>query len=116
VAAGPESAHVQVDEAHHDERKGGGGQPGAPVVHAEILEKEHGAPVVEGRLLKPGMAVEIGRDAGAELLLQIGCGVKPAEHLVGDLGVARFVCADQAHSVAAQIGCDAIKEKEDSEE
>ena len=69
VAAGAESSHVQVDERHHDEGEAGRGQARAPVVHAEFLKDEHGAPVVERRLLKPGMAVEVGRDAGAEAVL-----------------------------------------------
>ena len=70
MAAGAESSHVQVDEANHDEGEGGGGQAGAPVVDAEVLKEEHGAPVVEGGLLKPGTAVEIGRDAGDEAPLE----------------------------------------------
>ena len=52
VAARPKSPHVQVDEAHHDEGEGGGGQASAPVVDAEILKEEHGAPVVKCRFLQ----------------------------------------------------------------
>ena len=59
VSAGPESSHVQVNERHHDEGEAGRGQAGAPVVDAELLEDEHGAPIVEGGLLKPGAAVEV---------------------------------------------------------
>ena len=69
VAAGPESAHVQVNERHHDEGEGGRGQARAPVVDAELLKDEHGAPVVKGGLFQPGPAVEIGGNAGAELAL-----------------------------------------------
>ena len=105
VAAAAESPHVQVNERHHDEGEGGRGQAGAPVVHAEVLKDEHGAPVVEGGLLKPGVAVEIGRDAGAQTWpLRVCGGVEADQHLVGDLRIAGLVGADQAESVAAQQG------------
>ena len=115
VAAGAESAHVQVNERHHDEGEGGRGQARAPVVDAELLKDEHGAPVVEGRLLQPGPAVEIGGNAGAQLALE-GVGVVEAgEHFMGDLGIAGFVGADQAKAIAAQQGGDAIDDEENSE-
>ena len=82
--------------------KRGRGQAGAPVVDAEILEDEHGAPVVEGGLLEPGMAVEIGGDAGAEAVFEGVGRVEADQHLVGDLRVTGLVGADQAEAVAAQ--------------
>ena len=102
VAAGAESPHVQVDERHHDEGEGGRGQPGGPVVHAEVLEDEHGPPVVERRLLQPGVAVEIGRDAGAQPALERVRRVEPVQHLVRDLRIAGLIGAHQAQAVAAQ--------------
>ncbi len=112
VAARAEPPHVQINQRHHDEGEGGGGQPCRPVVHAEVLEEEHGPPIVEGWLLQPGMAVEIRRDTGAEAVFQSVGGVEVAQHLVGDLGIAGLVGAHQAHAVAAQEGSKPIGKKE----
>jgi hypothetical protein len=93
---------VQVDETHHDKCEGGRGQPGTPIVHAEILKEEHGAPVVEGRLLQPRMSIEIGGDAGAELFLEMVSRVKPDQHLMSDLCITGLVGANQPHAIATQ--------------
>ena len=61
---------MQVDKRHHDEGEGGRGQARRPVMHAEVLEDEHRAPVIERGLFQPGLAVEVGSDAGAQLALQ----------------------------------------------
>ncbi len=58
VASGAESPHVEEDQDDEDEGAGGGWEAGGPVVDAELLEEAHGAPVVEGGLLEPGLAVE----------------------------------------------------------
>ena len=70
VSAGAESSHMEIDEPHHDEGEGGRRQSGAPIVDTEVLKEEHGAPIVEGGLFKPGVTVEIGRDAGSETVAQ----------------------------------------------
>ena len=116
MPARPESSHMQVDERHHDEGKGGGGKAGAPVVHTEVLKEEHGAPIIECRLLQPGTAVEIRRDAGIQAALDERMRrIEMHQHLVRDLGVARLVCAHQAHSVAAQNGGQSVKKEKDGE-
>ena len=112
MASGTEAAHVQIDQADHDEGEGGRGQPGAPVMHPELLKEEHRPPVVKGRLLQPGQAVEIGGYAGAELVFKRGRGIHPVEHLVGNLGIARLVRAYQPQPIAAQVRCKPVCEKE----
>ena len=92
---------MQVDERHHNEGEGRRGQPRRPVVHPEVLEYEHRTPVVESRLLQPGAAIKIGSDAGAQPALDGVRRVKPHQHLVGDLRVARFVGPHQAQPVTA---------------
>ena len=66
VAAGAEASQVQEDEDDEEGGAGGGGQAGGPVGDAELLEEAHGAPVVEGGLFEPGLAVEDGRDGAAD--------------------------------------------------
>ncbi len=92
------------------------GQAGAPVVHAEVLKDEHGAPVVEGRFFKPRVAVEIRRDAGAEAVLEGGRGVEAHQHLMGDLRVTRLIGAHQAEAVAAEDRRHSINDEEDGED
>ena len=104
VAAAAKAPHVEIDEGRHDEGETSRGQARAPVVDAEILKDEHGAPVVEGGFLEPGASVEIGSDAGAEPLFESVGGIEADEHLVGDLGIARLVGADQAEAIAAEPG------------
>jgi hypothetical protein len=115
VAAAPEAAHVEIDERHHNEGEAAGRKSGAPVVDAEFLKDKHGAPVVEGGLLEPGLAVEIGRDAGAEPAFEGVGRIEADEHLVRDLRVPRLVGADQAETVAAEPGRDSIEDEEDGE-
>ena len=67
MASGAESPHVEEDEDDEGEGGGGGGKPGGPVGDAELLEEAHGAPVVEGGLLEPGLAVEDRGDGAAEM-------------------------------------------------
>ena len=131
VASGAESAHVEVDEDDEGERSGGGGEAGGPVGDAELLEEAHGAPVVEGGLFEPGLAVEdggdgsadeavvgvaeggegeaAGNDLGVDFVAGVGVG---GEHLAGDLGVAGLVCADEAELVASEEGNEAVEEEE----
>ena len=113
MAAGAESPHMQVDEHHHQEGEAGRGQARAPVVHAELLEDEHRPPVVERRLLQPGVAVEIGGDAGAQFALQRVRRVEPVQHLVRDLRIARLIGAHQAQPVAAHQRRLPIKKKKE---
>ena len=113
VAAGTESPHVQVDEADHDEGECGRGQPCAPVVDAEVLKEKHRAPVVEGRLLQPGMAVEIRGHAGAQPPFQRVRRVEADQHLVRDLGIARLVGAHQAQAIAAEHRRKAVSKEKD---
>ena len=115
MPARPESSHVQVDERRHDEGESGGRQARAPVVDAEVLKQEHRAPVVERGLLQPGMAVEIGRDAGAQAALEGVRRVEADQHLMRDLRIARLVGAHQAQAVAAQNRRKSIEKKEDGE-
>ncbi len=61
------------------------GKAGCGFADAEEFEAEGCAPVVERRLLEPGLSVEARRDPVA------GFG-----HVAGDPGVARFVGADEA--------------------
>ena len=93
----------------------GRGQPGGPVVNAEVLEYEHRAPIVERGLLQPGVAVEIGSDAGAQPALQRLRRVEAVQHFMGDLGIAGFVGSDQAQASAAEDGRESISKKEDGE-
>ena len=124
VAARPKAPHVQKDEEHHAERAGGGRQARNPVLNAELLEKAHGAPVIERRLFQPGVAVQDRRN-GAGLgavpgrakifpvqraRVDLRIAVRDAavmvgqQHLVGDLGVARFVGTNQADIRRGQDG------------
>ncbi len=113
VAAATKSPHVEIDERHHDEGEGGRGQAGAPVVHAEVLKDEHGAPVVEGRLLKPGVSVEVGSDAGAEVAFEGVRRVEADEHFMRNLRVAGLVGSNQPKTVAAEEGRDAVNDEKD---
>ena len=101
--------------ADHDEGEGGRGQAGAPVVHAEVLKEKHRAPVVERRLLQPGTAVEIGRNAGAQAAFERVRRVEAHQHLVRDLGIARLVGAHQAQAVAAQKRGKPVNKEKDGE-
>jgi hypothetical protein len=112
MSARAESPHVQVDKADHNEGKSRRGEPGAPVMDPEILKQKHRSPVVESGLLQPGVAVEIGGNAGAETVRQILGDVEPVQHLVRDLGVAGLVSSHQSQTVAAQYGCEAVNEEE----
>src|ERR1035437_8206377 len=112
MAAGAESSHVQVDERHHDEGKGGGGQARAPVVHAEILKEKHRTPVVKRWLLQPRMPVEIRGNAGAEPAFQCGGSVEPVQHFMGDVGVSWLVRAHQSPTVTAKDGRETVSEEE----
>jgi hypothetical protein len=86
-------------------------------VDAEVLKEKHSPPIVEGGLFKPGVAVEIRSDAGAKAVAKGMGGVEPAEHLVGDLRVARLVRADEAEAIAAEDRREAVEqEKEDEAE
>jgi hypothetical protein len=115
MPSGPESPHVQVDKRRHDKGKGSGGKTGAPVVHTEVLKEKHGAPIIERRLLQPGTAVEIRRDAGVQASLQAVRRIEVHQHFVRDLGIAGLVGSHQAHSVAAQDGSKTIKKEKDGE-
>ena len=115
MAAGTKTTHMQINEADHDKGEGGRRETGTPIVDAEILKKEHGAPVVESRFFKPGMAVEIRGDTGAELVAEGVGGVEAAEHLVGNLRIARLVGTDETQAVAAEDGRESIEKKEDGE-
>ena len=84
-------------------------------MNAEILEEEHGAPIVESGLFKPGVTVEIGSDAGAKTVAERVRGVESVEHLVGDLRVARLIRPDEAETIAAEDGRESVKEKEEDE-
>jgi hypothetical protein len=84
-------------------------------VYAEVLEEEHGTPVVEGWLFKPGVSVEIGRDTGAKAVTEGVRGVEAVKHLVGDLRVARLVCTDQTEAISAEDGGEAVEQKEEYE-
>ena len=81
MAAGAESSEVEEGEQDEEAGAGGGGQAGGPVGDAELLEEAHGAPVVEGGLFQPGLAVEDGRDGAAD------------EALVGGVDVVGAGCA-----------------------
>ncbi len=116
VPAGAESSHVQVDQGRHDEGEAGGGQARAPVVHSEFLEHKHGAPVVEGRFLEPGVTVEVGSDTGAESPFEGMRRVESVQHLMSDLGIARLVRAHQAQPVSAQDRSQSIEKKEEGED
>ena len=76
---------------------------------------EHRPPVIKSRLLQPGVAVKIRSNAGAQPALDGGRGVKPHQHLVSDLRVARLIGSHQAQSVAAEERGDPVDEKEDRE-
>ena len=65
MASGAEAPHVEEDKDDESEGGGGGGKTGGPVGDAELLEEAHGAPVVEGGLFEPGLAVEDWGDRAA---------------------------------------------------
>ena len=90
---------MQIDERHHDEGEGGRRQPRSPVVYAEVLEDKHRPPVIKSWFLQPGTAVKIRSDAGAQPALDGVRRVKPHQHLVGYLRVARLVGSHQAQPV-----------------
>src|ERR1035438_1869077 len=113
MATRPEAAHVEVNEADHDEGERCGGQAGAPVMDAKFLKEQHGPPVVKGRLLQPGMAVEIRGYAGAELFYDSGRGVNPVKHLMGNLGITGLVGAQQKKKKENKIGRKAVCQEED---
>ncbi len=115
MPARPESLHVQVDEADHDESESRRGQSRGPVVHTEVLEDEHCAPVIERGLLKPRASVEIWGDAGGQTILQRVGGVKAHQHLVRDLRIARLVGSHQPQAVSAQCRRNSIDKEENAE-
>jgi hypothetical protein len=84
-------------------------------VDAEVLKEEHSAPVIESGLFKPGVAIEIGRDACPETVAEGVCGVESTEHFMGDLRVARLVSPDEAEAIAAEDRRKAIEKKEKDE-
>ena len=71
---------------------------------AEEFEADGGGPIVERRLLEPGLAVEARGDEVA------GFG-----HVAGDPGVARFVWADQADGAEMGEVAD-VESREDKDE
>ncbi len=89
VASGAEAPHVEEDEDDEDEGGGGGGEASGPVGDSELLEEAHGAPVVEGRLFEPGLAVEDGGNGSSgdavEGVAQIRQAEAAGEHLGVDL-------------------------------
>ena len=115
MSTGPKPPHVQENQEHHAERAGGGRQPRGPVAHTELFKEAHGAPVVQGRFLKPGMAVQNRRDGAGLGAPPRRAQVLPAQrtrnplcvavrhaavmmrqqHLVGDLRVPWLVRPDQ---------------------
>ncbi len=132
MASGAEPPHVQEDEDDEGERGGGGGKTGGPVGDAELLEEAHGAPVVEGGLFEPGLAVEDGGNGAASDAVEgvanvlsakaagdhlgvdcvAGVGVR-GEHLAGDLGVSWLVGAYQTQLVAAEDWNQSEQQQED---
>src|ERR1035441_8899240 len=82
----------------------------------EVLKQEHRPPVVERRLLQPRMPVEIGRNTGAQAVIQCGGRVEPVEHLVGDLSVAGLVGSYQSQTVASKEGSEAVNQEEGSKD
>jgi len=102
LSSGTESSHVEEDEDGEGEGEAGRGEARGPVVDAEFLKAEHGAPVEEGRLLKPRHAVKDGGDV-----------VVAIEHFARDLGVARLIGADQAELIAAEVWGEAVGEEID---
>src|SRR5450631_1069701 len=115
MASGAESSHMQINEGGHDEGEACRGQAGAPIVDAELLKDEHRAPVVERRLLKPGMTVEVGRNAGAELPFDRVSGIKAVKHFVRDLRIARLVGAHQTEPITAEQRRLSVDDEEGSE-
>src|SRR5579859_6166874 len=83
---------------------------------SEVLKQEHCPPVVESRLLQPRMPIEIGRDAGAQAVAQVGGRVEPVEHFVGNLSVTGFVGSDQSQTVAPEERSEPVGEEEGSKE
>jgi hypothetical protein len=71
-------------------------------VHAELLKDEHGAPVIQGGLLKPRAAIEVRSDAGAKASFHGMGRVEADQHLVGYLGIAGLIGTHQAQPIAAQ--------------
>ena len=106
---------MQVDERHHNEGESRRGQPRGPVVHAKVLEHKHRPPIIECRLFQPWATVKIGSDAGAQPVLDGVRRVKPHQHLVRDLRVARLVGPHQAQPVTAEKRSDSVDEKSDRE-
>ncbi|WP_433983675.1 hypothetical protein [Tunturiibacter empetritectus] len=115
VAARAEASHVEEDQDDEGQGCRGGREAGGPVGDAELLEEAHGAPVVEGGLFQPGLAIEDRGDGAAgdavegvadvfqaravrnHLGVDIVAGLRVrGEHLAGDLGVPRLVGTDQA--------------------
>ena len=132
---GAESPEMKESEDDEGERGGGGGKAGGPVGDAKLFIKAHGAPVVECRLFKPGLAVEDGRDGATHEALIGGVDVVGAkavgsdagvdfvaiggvggEHLAGDLGVPWFVGTDEAELRSAKVGHEAEEEEVATEE
>jgi len=67
------------------QRSEGTGETRRSFAHTEEFEAERRAPVIKDRLLKPGLAIEAGRDPVARFV-----------HFTGDPGVARLVRPHQA--------------------
>jgi hypothetical protein len=95
---------MQVDQDDEGKREAGRGQPRRPVVDAELLEGEHGAPVVERGFLKPGLAVE---HRGDEVVTD--------EHFTRDLGVTWLIGPDQAEAGTAEDRHQPVKQQDGGE-
>ena len=106
---------MQVDERDHNEGEGGRGQARGPVMHAEVLEDEHCTPVVKRRLFQPGLSIEIGGDAGAQLGRERVRRVEPVQHLMRDLRIAGFIGSHQAQVGATEDRSQPVCQKEDRE-
>jgi len=104
LAAIAKATDMQVDEHDQHEGKAGRGKACGPVMDAELAEGEHGAPVVKGRLFKPGMPPEHGRDV-----------IVAGEHFASDLSVTRLVGTDEAEAIATKDGHQSVEEKEGRE-
>ena len=74
-------------------------------MHAKLAEGEHGAPVVERRLLQPRLPPQDGRDV-----------VVAGEHLARNLCVAWFVGPDQPQTIPAEDRYQPIEEEECGED
>ena len=91
LKAGTKAPQEKIDGDHHQRGIHRGRKTRSPVADAENAVGQHGLPVVERRLLEPGLAAQRGRDP-----------VVTGEHLARHLRVTRLVGSEQAEVCQAE--------------